>query len=240
MSSYHNRLRKILLSAHTCEQALWDRLSAEDKAQPSSLEPWAAKDLIGHLTGWRMRYAELLAALARGEIPARFENVEDINLDFFHHYQPQSFEEIQAEYLAANQSLLKAFDALDETLLNNPDLVEWMSGRTLWNYIAFTEYWHPMDHQLKWLVEQGQSDQANSLQARILEEMSSLDESEAWQGTNLYNDACYEALFGDRDLAVQILEKALSLNPELVEWSKQDSDLDSLREMKAFKSIYTD
>jgi hypothetical protein len=81
---------------------------------------------------------------------------------------------------------------------------------------------------------------ANETQARILEEMTSLEDSDSWQGTNLYNDACYQALFGDRERAVEILEKALSLNPELTEWSKQDSDLDSLRKMKAFKAIYSD
>jgi tetratricopeptide (TPR) repeat protein len=215
-------------------------LSAEDKAQPSSLEPWAPKDLIGHLTGWRTRYAELLSTVGRGETPARFENYEETNLAIFHHYESQAFKEIQKEYQAANKTLLKSFDALDEAMLTNPDLVEWMSGRTLWNYIAFTEYWHPMDHQLKWLVERGQDEEADAVQARILEEMTSLDDSDSWKGTNLYNEACYEALFGDHDLAVEHLDKALNLNPELMEWSKQDSDLDSLREMKTFKAIYSD
>jgi hypothetical protein len=240
MSSYHERLREILVSAHQAEYSLWEGLSPEKKAQPSDMESWTAKDLIGHITGWRQRYTLFLQTIAKGEVPSRFENGEEINIEIFKHYEPKPFQEIQAEYKSATQAFMQAYDSIQETQLLNSDLIEWMSGRKLWNYIAFSEYWHPMDHLLKWYVHQDQLQMANETQARILEEMTSLEDSDSWQGTNLYNDACYQALFGDRERAVEILEKALSLNPELTEWSKQDSDLDSLRKMKAFKAIYSD
>lgn len=240
MSTYHKRLRKILVSAHKAEQALWDSLSAEEKGQPSSRDPWAAKDLLGHIAGWRQRNTSFLETVTAGGIPTRFENTEEINQDIFARYEDKSFDEIQAEYRKATTALLKAFDQIDEDQLLDSELIEWMSGRKLWNYIAFSEYWHPMDHVLKWCVEHDQGGMANATQARILKEMTSLEDSEAWRGTNLYNDACYEALFGDRNKAVQLLEEALSLNPELTEWSRQDSDLDSLREMKSYKALYTD
>ena len=240
MSSYHKRLRKILISTHEAEQRLWQGFSAEEKAQSSDQETWAPKDLIGHISGWRQRYVSFLQTIAEGEEPSRFKNGEETNLDIFKAYETKSFDEILAEYKSATQTLMEAFDDIQEAQLLNSDLIEWMSGRKLWNYIAFSEYWHPMDHLLKWYVGREQTDMANKMQARILEEMSSLEDSQSWHGTNLYNDACYEALFGDKEQAVEILEKALSLNPELREWSKQDSDLDSLREMKAFKAIYSD
>jgi hypothetical protein len=239
MSSYHKRLHKILVSAHEAEQHLWEGLSAEEKAQPSYQETWAPKDLIGHITGWRQRYVSFLQTIADGEEPSRFENGEETNLDIFKVYEPKSFDEILAEYKSVTQALMDAFDNIQEAQLLNSDLIEWMSGRKLWNYIAFSEYWHPMDHLLKWYVAQEQTDMADRTQARILEDMSSLEDSPSWRGTNLYNDACYEALYGDKEQSVEILEEALSLNPELIEWSKQDSDLDSLREMKAFKAIYS-
>lgn len=240
MSTFHKRLRKILLSAHEAEQSLWDGLSTEEKARPSNKESWSPKDLIGHIAGWRQRYADFLQTVAKGEAPARYENGEEINLEIFHHYETLSFQAIRAEYESATQAFLGAFDKINEAQLINADLIEWMSGRKLWNYIAFSEYWHPMDHLLKWYVQQDRSQIADETQARILKEMSSLEDSDSWRGTNLYNDACYEALFGDQEQAIEILEEALSLNPELTEWSKQDSDLDSLRQMKAFKAIYSD
>lgn len=240
MSTYHKRLRKILLSAHQAEQNLWAGFSPEQKAQPSDKDTWAPKDLIGHITGWRQRYCNFLEAITRGETPTRFENGEEINLAIFKDYHSKSFAEIQTEYQSVTQNFLEAFDNIEEAQLINADLIEWMSGRKLWNYIAFSEYWHPMDHLLKWYVGHEQSEMSEKMQALILEEMLSLEDSDSWRGTNLYNDACYEALFGDKDQAIELLESALSLNPELTEWSKQDSDLDSLRQMKAYKALYSD
>ena len=35
------------------------------------------------------------------------------------------------------------------------------------------------------------------------------------------------------------LAEALRLNPDLIEWSKQDSDLDSIRDDPAYQALYT-
>lgn len=45
----------------------------------------------------------------------------------------------------------------------------------------------------------------------------------------LYNLACYEALAGQREAAVEHLGRAVGLDPTLGEWSKTDTDLDSIR-----------
>jgi hypothetical protein len=45
-------------------------------------------------------------------------------------------------------------------------------------------------------------------------------------------------LTGRREIALTNLKTALSLYPELIEWSKKDSDLDSLREESEFKALY--
>jgi hypothetical protein len=50
-----------------------------------------------------------------------------------------------------------------------------------------------------------------------------------WQGTVQYNLACHYSLTGQKSKALETLSEALVLAPELVEWSKQDTDLDGLR-----------
>jgi hypothetical protein len=45
----------------------------------------------------------------------------------------------------------------------------------------------------------------------------------------LYNLACFEALAGDTDSALVHLEEAIAIHPEVREWSKSDSDFDSIR-----------
>ncbi len=51
----------------------------------------------------------------------------------------------------------------------------------------------------------------------------------------LYNAACFEALAGRREAALEHLRAALALEPETVRgWAAGDSDLDSLRDDPAF------
>lgn len=38
--------------------------------------------------------------------------------------------------------------------------------------------------------------------------------------------------------AIEELRKSLQLSPQLVEWSKQDTDLDSLRDDPAYQALY--
>jgi tetratricopeptide (TPR) repeat protein len=49
-------------------------------------------------------------------------------------------------------------------------------------------------------------------------------------GVVQYNLACHYALAGETETAIKKLREALELNPELAEWSKEDSDLASIRE----------
>ena len=48
----------------------------------------------------------------------------------------------------------------------------------------------------------------------------------AWRGTIRYNLACHYALRGESAKAIATLAQALHSNPDLTEWSQQDSDLD--------------
>jgi hypothetical protein len=68
--------------------------------------------------------------------------------------------------------------------------------------------------------------------------MQSLDDSDSWRGTITYNLACFYALDDQPRPALEKLGQALKLNPGLVDWSKEDSDLDSLRELPDFQALY--
>ena len=56
---------------------------------------------------------------------------------------------------------------------------------------------------------------------------------DAWQG--YYNSACMEARFGDRDVAIEQLAKAVELNPDEVrKAAATDTDFDSIRDDPRF------
>ena len=68
--------------------------------------------------------------------------------------------------------------------------------------------------------------------------VESLDTSKVGQGRNLYNKACSYALAERKSEAIQMVREALKLAPNLVEWSKQDTDLENLRDDPEFEEIY--
>jgi tetratricopeptide (TPR) repeat protein len=57
-------------------------------------------------------------------------------------------------------------------------------------------------------------------------------------GTARYNLACFYALNGQTDSAIAELREAVRLRPDLLEWSKQDTDLVSLRQFAAYQALY--
>ena len=52
-----------------------------------------------------------------------------------------------------------------------------------------------------------------------------------------FNAACYAALAGERELALDYLERALELEPGLAESVRTDPDLDGLRGDNRFAEI---
>ena len=53
-----------------------------------------------------------------------------------------------------------------------------------------------------------------------------------------YNLACYYALAGETARAIETLRDALHLHPDLLGWSKEDTDLASLRDDPNYKALY--
>jgi tetratricopeptide (TPR) repeat protein len=88
-------------------------------------------------------------------------------------------------------------------------------------------------------IERGEKEYATELQEEAAKLLLELDESQSWQGVVGYNLACHYALAGETKIAIEKLREALELNPELTEWSKEDSDLASLREEPGYIALYT-
>ena len=59
-----------------------------------------------------------------------------------------------------------------------------------------------------------------------------------WKANSIYNLACFYALNGMGKEAIEKLKVAFKERPELLEWSKQDSDMDPLREMPEYQALF--
>jgi mannose-6-phosphate isomerase-like protein (cupin superfamily) len=61
-----------------------------------------------------------------------------------------------------------------------------------------------------------------------------VENPDSWQG--FYNAACFEALTGNDDAAIEQLKKAIELDPAALEYAAGDEDFDRLRDRPDFPS----
>ena len=137
------------------------------------------------------------------------------------------------------------FDALDTQIERfsdeegtDPNHYAWRNGQPLVALIVGSFYEHPADHFAQLNRERGDMVKAQRIRAANAEAIGEiLGKSEAYANA-IYNLGCFYALNGEPEKAIESLRTSLPLNPALIEWSKQDSDLDSLRDLPAFQALY--
>jgi hypothetical protein len=232
----------IELIEHTSkeEQALFARLSEDERAVRGEPDRWSPKDTIAHVAAWKTRLAEYLATAARGETPVRDEDYEAVNVQIFEENRDRSWPEILEEAAGASRQLVEQVERTSEAELRDTETLPWQGERPLWRVMVGTGTIHPLAMHLgPLLIERGEKEYATALQEKTARMLSELDESQSWQGLVRYNLACHYALAGETGTAIEKLGEALELNPGLTEWSKEDADLASLREEPGYKALYT-
>ncbi len=238
-STKKDKLGKLLADVRAEEQALWDSLRDEERNAAGEIDRWAPKDHLAHATFWTERLVAQLQAATGGEPPESIEDYQKTNDEVFEANKNRNWEDILAWAIEVSRQFHTALDAVSEEVLENTTGSAGTGGRPLWQNVALSMY-HPMHHIADIYLERGDFQSAQSLQERVAEGLSALDDSDAWQGTMQYNLACFYALHDKPQRALTLLETAMKLSPNLIEWSKQDGDLDSLRELPEFQALVVD
>lgn len=236
-SSYKAKLGKLLADVRAEEQALWDALSDEERNAGGKVDRWAPKDHLAHVTFWTERLVTQLQAATGAEPPGPIEDFHKTNDEVFEANKNRNWEDVLAWATEVSRKFHTALDAVAEEMLEYTAGSEGTGGPPLWRNVAFTGVYHPMHHVADVYIERGDFEGAQSLQEFVTEGMAALDESDAWQGTTQYNLACFYALHDKPQQALTLLTTALKRAPDLIEWSKQDGDLDSLRELPEFQAL---
>jgi tetratricopeptide (TPR) repeat protein len=136
---------------------------------------------------------------------------------------------------AAYRSLFEQVRELKDEELNAP--AEWLNGRLVWRAIAGAGFLHPVIHLAQAFIERGERERALRLNDQSAALAERLDDSPDWQGMFLYNTGCFYALMGEKQLALENLEKGFRLSPRMLEYSREDPDLVSLREDADFLAL---
>jgi hypothetical protein len=234
------RLLELLRRARTDEQALLSSLNLEERAATGTPERWSAKDLVAHVTFWEERMMQRLAGRARGESFSDLTDgeVDEVNAEVLKKSRNLSWEQVQADSERVFNQLLAMVSRFSEQELTDPTPVGWYRNRSLLASIVGNSFTHPQTHVSWFHLQRRDLTRAREIQEAMEEAQVDIDSSPDSRAVALYNLACFYALRGEPGKAIELLRQALPLRADLVEWSKQDTDLASVRDLPEYQALY--
>jgi rhodanese-related sulfurtransferase len=233
----------LLHFAREQEQRMVERLREEERNAIGAPERWSAKDYLANTLVWKELQTEKLAAAQRGETPPVWRDpqvVHQINSNGFLRFRERGFQEVQEEGARVFQAFIAQVERLSEEELNDPYHFAWLEGEPLRGETMGNGLWHPCNQIAAFYLQSGRRLVALQLQEELLAAVRRANMPPENLGYVVYNQACFYAVNGWPEKALQLLPEALRLRPTLVEWSRHDSDLDGLRADTAFQTIFDD
>jgi len=232
-------LLDLLKQTHEMEMEFADTLSAEERARTGTLEDWSAKDVICHIAARKALMAEGLLAACEGRSPIGGEDLDDENAVLFQQHHGKGWDDVLRLAADALEVVVAQLEALDEQeLTRGARFFPWQGERPLWRLIVGSGCLHPIGHMAEFQRTRGNLGRAAEVLGRMARSMAGLDDGAAWQGAVKYSLACHHSLLGAKAEAIRELRESLALNPGLVDWSKEDPDLDAIRGEPEYQAIY--
>ena len=242
-SSIKPRILELLHFAHRQEQELMSTLSEDERSASGTADQWLAKDFLVNIMTWKELQTQKLAAAVRGETPPEWREMQVINAinnRALEKYRAVPFQDVQAEAERIFAAFIAQVESMSDDELGDPARYEWSNGGALWQETLGNGLWHPFSQMVALSMQRGQRDTAAQLRETLLAAAHHAELPGEAIGAVLYNSACFYATNGWSEKALSLLPEALRVRPTLVEWSKHDSDLDSLRADPRFQALYED
>ena len=180
-----------------------------------------------------------LAERARGESLSDLTDgeIDEVNAQVFERNRNRSWAEVQAEAERVFNQLLAVVSQFGEQELSNPTPVGWYNNRSLLASIVGNSYTHLLTHVSWFHLQRGDVVRAKEIQEAMARALVDIDGSAESRAIALYNLGCFYALSGDPGKAIELVRQALPLRADLVEWSKRDPDLASLRDLPEYQAL---
>ena len=216
----------LLRSMRAAEGDVFGGLDPEVRDRPLRDGDWSPKDHQAHLTAWKARQANRYADARRGVEPAEMsdDEIQAINAEQQAARADWDWEAISQEADEVTDRLIREIsDTGADELARSERLIQGTFGNGPF---------HAMEH-FGWLRQANVGADESRIAAYLDEtqqivERGGLPDRDA--ATAAYNVACFQALAGRLDAARPLLRHAFELNPELMTFAKEDTDLTALRD----------
>lgn len=235
MADLKTRLIQLLDLSRSFQQQLIADLDLTERHANGTWENWSIKDELAHVLAWQLNSLARIAALIHAETVPDFSDYHTINRAIYDTNRDRTLADIFTEGDRAYSDFVRIIKALTEEDLIQPARFSEQEPRSLAAQIINNGFEHPVVHYADHYRRRGNLARA----ARVYEaSVAAVADMPEWYGSARYNLACFYALSGQADKAISELREALRLRPDLVEWSRQDPDLESLRHHEAYQAVY--
>ncbi len=228
-------LLDLLQQGHLDEEAFLQELNETERTAIGTPEHWSAKDHVAHRTFWRQDLVlKLTAILQHQELPPSEESEEQLNSMVFEEHKLHPWSDIHAESERVYAELITLTEHLSEEDLTDTNRFTSISGgKPLYTAFLGRCYEHDQEHLAQYYSDRHDLPQAIEIRENCANRVIQAEVPEWVKGGFLYNLACFYALQSQLEKAATILRQALTLAPDLKEFSLTDSDLNALRGQSA-------
>jgi hypothetical protein len=213
-------------TARSAERDLFGGIDGPIIERPIRENDWTPKDFQAHLTAWKARQAERFAAMREGrELSPPMEDPEEdaLNAQLRATRTDWDWAAVVEESDSVSDRLIEELRRADPDVLRASDRL--ITG-TFGNGVL-----HTLTH-VRWLLEAGvplDRERVAVFEDEALRVLRTLTIPEVARAVGIYDLACHHALSGSPQLARDLLREAFQMDPELVEFSKTDEELLSIR-----------
>lgn len=237
-SETHSRALALVARGQADQDTLTARLSPEDRAARGELHAWSPKDHVAHNNFWRQEVVRRLrAALDGGDLPDT-EDEQALNDRVFQEQRETPWEELVAETERLRAESAALIQRLSPDDLSQRGRFPWLQGGSLETVIFVNWYDHPAEHWADVYLSRSEIERALELrQVATTTAREFFAPDLTMYSYTMYKLGSLYALNGRPEQALAAIREALSVNPALVKWIQQDSDLDPLRALPEFQAL---
>jgi tetratricopeptide (TPR) repeat protein len=210
-------------------------LDDDARTATGSADFWSARDHLAHIVTWQLHHLE--PPPGETERALTFQDVGAINADIFAKHRAQPWADVLADLQRGYDLQTAYLNTVDEAGLLANIADPGQPYRPAWRIIVANHYTHALMHLAQFHFDRQQPDQGLEYYRLMVDPLLTLDDSAEWQALTRYNQACLYALAGSPQQAITVLREALIRAPDLIPWSREDPDLDSLRTEPAYVTL---